>query len=361
MRILYAITRSEWGGAQAHLFELVKDQVSRGNEVYVVVGKEGQFSEKIKKLDNVHLFIQRSLIRELNPLKDIIAIRDFRRLIKRLDPDIIHLHSSKAGAVGRIAAMRSKAKIIFTAHGWAFTEGIEEKKRRVFILIERTLARITDKIICVSKYDYNLALKEKVASQSKMVVIYNGVQDPEFEREFFTKEDRINILMVARFDKPKNQQLLIRAFSKLPRNKYTLTLVGDGPLLQQSIELTSNLNISDSVRFVGFQSDVNSYLRQADIFSLITNYEGLPISIIEAMSYSLPIIASNVGGISELVKDNGYLVENKIDSVVEAINKIDLSAVKNLSKNSYVNYRKEFELVNVLFSIDKLYNSKITD
>ena len=126
MKILYCITSASWGGAQLHVLELCADQLKRGNEVIFIVGNEGPLLDKVKKLKGLKIIFLPSLVREINPINDMKAIIELRKIIKKESPDIIHLHSSKAGVVGRIAAigLRKRVKVIFTVHGWAFTDGV---------------------------------------------------------------------------------------------------------------------------------------------------------------------------------------------------------------------------------------------
>lgn len=103
MKIMYCITRSNWGGAQAHVFELIKDQINRGNEVSLVIGEKGDLFNRVAELEQVHLIYFPYLQRSLNLRLDVQAIFKLHRLIKKISPDILHLHSSKAGAIGRLA------------------------------------------------------------------------------------------------------------------------------------------------------------------------------------------------------------------------------------------------------------------
>ncbi|EEJ39686.1 glycosyltransferase, group 1 family protein, partial [Limosilactobacillus vaginalis DSM 5837 = ATCC 49540] len=123
--------------------------------------------------------------------------------------------------------------------------------------------------------------------------------------------------MVARFSKQKDQETLIRAVKELPSDKYQLTFVGAGETLQQNQRLVSKFNLESNVKFIGFREDINKVLEKKDIFVLSTHYEGLPISIIEAMAYGLPVLATDVGGNSEMVKNNinGFLFSSKNELV----------------------------------------------
>ncbi|WP_288760834.1 glycosyltransferase family 4 protein [uncultured Lacticaseibacillus sp.] len=358
MKILYCITRSTWGGAQAHVFGLIEDQRARGNEVTLVVGEQGELSKRVKeKINGVDIIELRSLKRAVNPMMDIVCIFELRKILKRQQPDIVHLHSSKAGTVGRLASWGLASKIVYTVHGWAFTEGVGEIRRIIFSTIEKRLAPLTDKILLVSKYDMNLGIKYGVIKKIDSVqVIYNGVALRDNIEHYYTGEGTtFNVVMTARFADPKQQKLLIKALSLT--SNVNLTLVGDGPQMQDAVRYSEELNISKRIEFVGFKKDVFPYLVSADVFALISLHEGLPISIIEAMQAGLPIIASNVGGIGELVDDkNGLLVSNNVNDIKDAINLMkNKSTRKSMGLNSVRRFRLLFELQKEVDSVNNVY------
>lgn len=362
MKILYVITRSTWGGAQAHLYELIKDRVSKKDDVFLLVGEDGELANRVRKINSVNVKIDKMLVRQLSPVKDLISIYKMRLYIKRINPDIVHLHSSKAGAIGRIAAVGLPCKVIFTAHGWAFTEGIGKVKRNIYIFIEKNLAKYTDKIICVSEYDYKLAEKEKVIKKGiNAKVIQNGVE--EISDMSNTKGNITPVItMTARFDTQKNQSLLLEALSKV-EIPFVVNLIGDGPLRAKCEEIVKNSGMEEKVNFLGFQRDVTSFLKETDIFALISNYEGLPISIIEAMSCSLPIIASRVGGIPELIDNsiNGFCVENETKKISQAFEMLltDSDLRLKMGEESYKKYINGFGIETNLSNIETVYKELI--
>lgn len=177
MKIVYVITQATWGGAQAHLYSLIERQVKIGNTVTLISGIEGRLSDQIKKnLPQVKLVIISNLVRQVSLINDFKAIRALRKLLKRLKPDILHLHLSKAGMVGRLAALGLSMKVVFTVHGWGFTPGVSKKQQLLIKLVEKTLRPLTTYYICVSRFDYQLGVENGIINESHPgVVIYNGV------------------------------------------------------------------------------------------------------------------------------------------------------------------------------------------
>ena len=315
MKILYVITRSDViGGASVHLLDLATGVTLKGHEVVVAAGvKQGEssgiFFDRASDLGITCLKVH-NLIREISPVKDVMCFFELRKLIAKLRPDIVHVHSSKAGIVGRLAARSLSIPVIFTAHGWAFTEGVSSRKRKLYIWLERKLSRFSSKTITVSEYDRNLALAHMVGNESLLVTVHNGMPDVDVRQNALLSQETINLIMVARFEKPKNQRALLESLASLNSSGWHLELVGDGPELEGCRQLARQLNIQDSVSFSGACSDVAQRLARADIFVLISDWEGLPLTILEAMRAGMPVIASDVGGVSESVEHNvnGYLV-----------------------------------------------------
>lgn len=310
MRVAYVITQSDViGGASIHLLDLATGILSMGIDVTVLVGGNGPL---IQSLSNrgIHCISLKHLKRDIAPVSDYLAFRELRRHLKKLKPDIVHLHSSKAGVLGRLAARSVSIPTVFTAHGWAFTEGVSPTRRVIYRQIERYMARFSNRIITVSDYDRNLALAAGVGSNSLITTVHNGIPNLQNEPQEKEQDDSVTMIMVARFDKPKDHESVIRAVTGLHSTKWKLHLVGDGPTYRQSKELARRNGIEDKVCFPGLCDDVPERLARADIFILMSNWEGLPLSILEAMRASLPTIASNVGGVPETVDDGetGFLV-----------------------------------------------------
>ncbi|MCL6349812.1 glycosyltransferase family 4 protein [Pectobacterium polaris] len=310
MKVLYIITKaSEIGGAQVHVKDLSERLVKDGHSVEVIVGESGVLVDELLDV-GVSVHVVNNLVREIAPKKDIVCVINLRKLINNINPDIVALHSSKAGIVGRLAMLFKKTPVVFTAHGWAFADGVTNSDKRKYILIERIFSKIVDKIITVSYQDKNLALKYKVASEEKQIVIHNGIPESKNFREN-SNNTIIKMVSIARFSKQKDHITLFKALKLLNRKDYHLDLLGTGPLLNEMKKMVNELELSDRVSFLGERRDIANILSKEDIFILSSNWEGLPLSLLEAMRESLPIIASDVGGISECVKDhsNGYLTK----------------------------------------------------
>lgn len=364
MRILYVITKSEIGGAQTHLMEVVRYMHYAGHDVLVVTGTVGWLTNELAAI-GVDYEILPDLIREINPAKDIKTINSICHILEDKQPDIIHCHSSKAGIMGRIAGAIKNIPAVFTAHGWAFTSGVSPVKRIIYTAIEHMMLGITSKVICVSEFDRQLAKRWFLHNYNRIVTVHNGIVDKKFisstVREYTLP---LKLVSVARFSHQKNNMELIRVveqINKLYSDSLQLNMVGDGPLLSEAQAYVTSHKLGNDVHFLGSRTDVDDILNQNDIFCLISNYEGLPISIIEAMRAGMPIIASDVGGVNELVQDgvNGFLIpRGNISELVEKLKYIldHKELIKSMGEASRKIYEEEYTADRMNQKILSVYN-----
>jgi len=307
MRILQIITRSDLGGAQSVVMNLA-NSLSTNNEVIVAAGNGDGKMWQLLSPDVKREYVP-SLQRELSPLKDFQTIKAFKTLYQKYQPDIIHLHSSKVGILGRLAFPKSKT--VYTVHGF---DSIRIAYRK-FLPLERILQRKCSAIVSVSEYDKRNLIDEGITNS--VVSVYNGIAKPEkldanpfADLNVFKKK----ILCVARLSPPKNIDIFLEVASML--SKYAFIWIGNQhDFLGQHPK---------NVFFMGSLPNAGAYNEYADLFMLPSNYEGLPMTIIEAMAFGKPVVASNVGGINEIVVDgeNGYVVENNARAFVEKISYI---------------------------------------
>lgn len=367
MRILYVITKSEIGGAQTHLMEVVRYMHYAGHDVLVVTGTAGWLTNELAAI-GVDYEILPDLIREINPAKDIKTITSICHILEDKHPDIIHCHSSKAGIVGRIAGAIKNVPAVFTAHGWAFTSGVSSAKRIIYAAIEHMMLGITKKVICVSEFDRQLAKRWFLHNYNRVVTVHNGIVDKAFNSNIVREYSLpLKLISVARFSHQKNNMELIKAIeqiNKLYSDNLQLNMVGDGPLLSEAQTYVTSHKLGNDVHFLGSRTDVDDILNQNDIFCLISNYEGLPISIIEAMRAGMPIIASDVGGVNELVQDgvNGFLIpRGNISELVEKLKYIldHKELIKSMGEASRKIYEEEYTADRMNQKILSVYNEVI--
>jgi glycosyltransferase involved in cell wall biosynthesis len=311
VKIAYIVTRAEpIGGAQIHVRDMAEAMQRRGHAVIVLTGGEGHFTEDLRARQ-IETVVLDHLTVPIRPWQDLRALRELRAALEAFGPDLVAAHSAKAGVIGRMAARLLGVPVIVTTHGWSFTTGVPPLKAFVYRWIERVTGPFgADRTITVSEYDRQLALRAGILSESRMVTVHNGIPDMPPALRADPSRTPPRMVMVARFGAQKDHPTLLRALAGLRDLPWQLDLVGEGPLLSQTRTLAAGLGLEDRVHFLGQRMDVDRILANAQVGLLITNWEGFPLSILEAMRAGLPVVASGVGGVTESVIDGetGYVV-----------------------------------------------------
>jgi glycosyltransferase involved in cell wall biosynthesis len=346
MRILFFITKSEQGGAQTHVAQMTRWLISHGHEVSVMsapggdtpseaLAKEGWLEKEIRRLGG-QFFSNDELGNSASPLRLWRASHRFLEVVDQYKPDLVTCHSTMAGLIGRLS-LHGRIPTIFTAHGWGFTQGAPRLRRWILPLFERLAGRFSSRIICVSQNDLTLARVHRIAENDKLVQIYNGIEPSRSldsaiglarDDKDKTEMSRIQIYFVGRLASPKDPFLLIEAFTRLPRelrDKTRITIIGDGPDRRRLEERILSQNLTDSIRLLGAlpREHVLERLRsQADIFVLLSHWEGFPYSILEAMAAGVPVIASRVGGIPEALEHGGGIVVDNLEQLKGALTRL---------------------------------------
>lgn len=341
------------GGASVHLLGLMNGAKSQGHTVKLFFGGNGILKEKASEKDLDYSPLK-YLRRSINPYQDFLSFLELRKHLKKFNPDVVHLHSSKAGIIGRLAARSLKIKCVFTAHGWSFTDGVGKAKSLIYTFIEWLMAFFCQKIIAVSDYDKKLAINKNICTESKIVTIHNGMPALLENKSNFKNNRNIipQLIMVARFEEQKDQEFLIKTLFELKHIPWQMNFIGDGPSLKICEKFCDDLNLKDRFVFHGSKNNVSDYLSKSDIFLLVTKWEGLPLTIIEAMRAKLPVIATDVGGISELIDCgvNGFVYEK---GSVDQLKKCILTLLEAPSAGEDMG-EKGFEIYQSKFTEEKM-------
>lgn len=349
-KILFIITKAETGGAQKVVYSLIKGLYKDYN-ITLAYGQGYDLINWVKPF-NIKTVCIPELIREIKPLKDTIALKKLYKLIKTEKFDIVHCHSAKAGTLGRIAAkFCGVKKVVYTVHGWGSSVNPYQSKFKTYVLsfIEIILSFFCTDIVCVSKADEKIGTKFKISGQ-KLCTIYNGItvntvnEVKNIREELNILNDEMIIGTVARVAPQKNWKNSLKLIQYLKKQSIDVKFlwIGDGPEFEKLKINIKKMKLENSFILLGNRNDVEEILENLDIFILLTNWEGLPISIIEAMHKGLPIIASNVGGNKELVfnNKNGYLIQDN-DNIEFIGNKvISILKDKELQKKLGLNSKK---------------------
>lgn len=342
-RIAFLVTRSDHiGGSHIHVRDLALALQKDGHNVTVFIGGKGPV---IQNFQNLGLNVVRipSMRRNIAPFFDIRAYKELKKEVALFYPDIITTHSSKAGFLGRIVAWKLDIPVIFTVHGWAFTDGKSKIKRAIYKILEKVVVPVTDKIVAVSNYDKELGIQQLNLSNDQILTIHNGVTD--INHTFMARHDQqypVNIVMVARFDPPKDQKELLKATYNI--ENIHIHFVGDGGCREEVDRLAEELGFRDRITFWGELDSVVEVLAQSQIFALISNWEGFPNSTLEAMRAELPVVVSDVGGAAEAIEHGvtGYAVpKGNIQALHDVIEELAQNPEKRKKMGAAA--RKRFE------------------
>ncbi len=353
-RVLFVITQSEFGGAQRFLYELITRLDSKKYEILVASGElpsaettkgKEQKDEFLKSLEekNIKTKKLRFLKRKINPIFDCLGIIELIKLINRFKPDYLHLSSSKAGFLGSIAGFKIKLlwpkkfknlKIIYRIGGWSFNDPWPFWKKKIFILAEKITAGFKDIIVVNNQSDFEQAVKLKIKPKKKLKLIYNGID--ALKIEFLPKDEarlklfknlskkygeifQIDFIIgtIANLYPTKGLEYLIEAArilkSIIHDSKFIILIIGDGQERSNLESRIKNYGLEDRIILLGQIPEAFKYSKAFDIFVLPSIKEGFPWVILEAMAAKLPVIATRVGGIPEIIEGgkNGILVESK--------------------------------------------------
>ncbi|OHB19917.1 MAG: hypothetical protein A2666_03160 [Parcubacteria group bacterium RIFCSPHIGHO2_01_FULL_47_10b] len=330
-KILYLVTKSEWGGAQEYVCNLATSLPKDQFEVLVLAG-EGN-DELFQELSKSGIRYQKLKYtkRAINPFTDLKALFELKKIFKREKPDIIHLNSSKIGFLGSLAGKPFNLKIIYTAHGWVFNEPLSPVLKKIYYWIEKKSSAWKDVIICVSEADRRLALKNHF--QSNIITIHNAVDwekldflPPEEARgkllQLLTPDLRTNlsspspssklITAIANLYQTKGLNYLIEAAKILTEKNPDLkfVIIGEGPARKSLESQIKKYQLEDKILLTGKVPQAHRYLKAFDLLVLPSVKEGLPYIILKAVAIAVPLVATRVGGLPEVV-DHNFLVEPK--------------------------------------------------
>ncbi|MDP9055646.1 MAG: glycosyltransferase family 4 protein [Acidobacteriota bacterium] len=321
MKVLYVITRAERGGAQVHLLDLIASLQGKV-QALIATGERGFLCNEAARM-GVPVHIIPNLTQPIRPLKDGRALLELISLIRRESPDLVHAHTSKAGLIARLAGRLTRVPTVFTAHTWSFADGVPCRQKLLAVPLERLAASFGGRIITVSEANRALALRRKIAADRCLVGVWNGVPDVP-QQAAPGKSDVVTVTMVARFAPQKDHLTLVKAMTGV-RGNWRLLFVGDGPLRPQVEAEVKASGLSQRIECLGDRADIAEILKKTDIFVLATRWEGLPLSILEAMRAGVPVIATDVGGVAEAVTDGvtGYLTRcGDIEQLRDCLNRL---------------------------------------
>ena len=372
MKILFVSNvRSHIGQFHTNFINLLKEN---GHTIDVScfdnsADKDGFDFKSINKFYFIPL--QRSPYKKEN----IKAIKELKELIIKENYDIIHCHTPMGAVAARVAAKqaKSKAKVIYTAHGFHFFRGAPKMNWMFFYPVEKFLARYTDMLITINQEDYELATAKKFKVKDGIVKI-NGVgvdlskfsvatpqAKSELRKEYGFNDDDFILIYPADYSYRKNHEMLFEAVYKLKDKIPTIKVLmpGQQQKLAEYTEIVKNLGIEKHINMLGYRRDISNLITLSDVSVSTSRQEGLPVNLIEALAIGKPIVATDVRGNSDLIENgiNGYKIElNDSDTMAEKL--LELYNNPQLAEKmaqEAVKMSKKYSIENVNKSLADIY------
>lgn len=392
-KVLRIINRLNLGGPTFNAALLTRHLAPQFETLLLAGTKEDseESSDFIVKNMGLTLTSLPEMHRSIHPVRDYIAYKKIRKIIREFKPDIVHTHAAKAGALGRLAAIHEKVPVIVhTFHGHIFHSYFHPLKTKIFLHTERYLARKSSAIIAISpSQKKELAFKYKVCNPEKIKMIPLGFDLSRFKEnieekraafraKYFLEEDEIAVGIIGRMVPIKNHSLFLTSISRIMSSlekKARFFLIGDGECCQQLLNEARGLGLDTVyfpeenrkalVTFCSWMRDVDIAVSGLDIIALTSFNEGTPVSLIEAQAGNKPIVTTNVGGIENVVRtdDTALLVDsNNVEqfstSLIRLIN--DEKLREQMSKNGWELVKERFHYTRLVSEMSTLYNNLLT-
>ena len=324
-------------GVERYLHTLLKKMNKYPEFEHILLVSQDYNIERFEGITKACVCID-SLKHEINPRVDIAAAVAVRKEIRKWKPDIVYCHSTKAGAIGRMANIGIKNKLIYNAHGWAFNMRTAGKvKRGIYLAVEHLLAPLTDKVVCISRYEARCALRKRICHKDRIEFIRSGIDYDEslkterrnggylpeddasirsiLRKELMIPEDAFVIGAVGRLAEQKAPDIFVRMAERIGK-KYPNTyfmLVGDGELREETERAIEHTGISERFRITGWMENPLFYIRCFDLAALFSRWEGFGLVLPEYMLMHKPIVTTDADAIPEVVGDAALVA--KVDDV----------------------------------------------
>ena len=373
IKLLHVITHLPIGGAQDNTLYTVELLNKDKYDISLSCNLNGELVSRAKKVKHLKLYDVPNLRREVSIINDIRAFLYLYKLIKKENFTIIHTHSSKAGFLGRIAAMLNKTPIVIhTIHGFAFHDYMNSFKKNIFIYLEKLSAKWTHGLVTVSNLNKKKVVDLGIAPIEKLKNIYSGIdltlfineKNDQFRKELNLDSNHLLLGSVGRLSNQKDPITMIKAFyiviKRFPNAH--LTLVGDGELRDEILIKINQLQLNGRVHLTGNKNDPWKIYHSLDLFIMSSIYEGLGRSITEALACGVPVVCTSVEGVPEIVRDNetGILVPPKdpgalATGIINSLN--DMDNAKRMAEEGRKFVNKNFDVNKMVDDIDALYDT----
>lgn len=360
MKILYLITKSNWGGAQRYVYDLATAFYAKGVDVHVAFGGEGRLSEKLTE-SGIPWTSLPSLVRDISLTREVSAFTELYKLIKYERPDIIHLNSSKVSGLGALAArLLGVSTIVFTVHGAPFREDRVFFIKRIMYLLTWITCLLSHKVITVSKQD-EADIGAMFFVRKKVETVYLGLPYEEPKVRMTPKSREARIITVGDLTKNKGHLYALHAIQILKERGLDVSyhIIGEGEERVRIEEFVAHKKLENHVHLHGYQY-AQDIIHDYDVYLLSSVKEGLPYILLEAGKASLPVVATITGGVPEIVRheETGLLVQQKnVTGLANALERLirDRKLAKSLGQALHAHIVQNFSYSKMLVETAKVY------
>ncbi|MDH3592452.1 MAG: glycosyltransferase family 4 protein [Planctomycetota bacterium] len=372
-RIVHLITRLDLGGAQQNTLFCVGHHDRRRFDVELIAGRGGLLDDDARALPDAAVHLVPYLKHPIAPWWDVKALFGLWAHFKKREVDLVHTHSSKAGLIGRLAArLAGVPVVVHTAHGWSFNRTQPAHVRRALATLERACAALTDRLVMVSRRNLDQGLALGIGRPGQYAVVRSGIdvaahrrpaEDRQTTRTALGLEaDQILVGTIACFKPQKAPLDFVRAAAAAHARcgRLRFVMAGDGELRGEVAALVRELGLQEIIRPLGWRRDVVELLHAMDVFLLTSRHEGLPRVVLQAMAAGVPVVATDVDGTPEVVRDRrtGLLVpperpREAADRVLELAG--DGPLRQQIAEQAVRELREEFDIHGMVRALERIY------
>lgn len=364
MKILYVTAMNET--INAFLIPHINMLVNKGNEVHCACNINREIDNSLTEKNVIY----NNICFSRNPLKIKYrqVICEIKQLYRKNKYDMVHVHTPIAAFLTRFALRRENVKIIYTAHGFHFFKGGLKLNWLLYYPLERIAAHWTDKIITINNEDFERANKFNLKNNGKVELVHGVGIDPnkyiinDFNRDAYRESLGVSkndfmLLILADLNRNKNHKRVIQAVKEINKKNIKIKVIcaGEGPLKNKLLQVVDKYNLQNSIKFLGFRSDVKELVNSSDCVGLFSMREGLPKSLMEGMCCGKPLIASDIRGCRDLVKNKniGEIINPKdYKSIIKGLERI---YTNNYNSNLIKKEANKYSIDKVLKELEDIY------
>jgi|SRR3989344_1781705 len=374
LKVCFAITKGVWGGASKYVYSLATHLPKENFDVVIICGHGTELPEKLESV-GIRTYKIKTLKRDISLIAEIKSSWQLLKIIWVEHPDVLHLNSPKASGFGAVAGRLTGVKnIIQTIHGWTFNENRNYVNKILIAFFSWLTTLLCHRTIVIAQKEQNQALSMPF-TKNKIILIHNGIKKVDFKEKVLARKELSALVRNSKFE-TDNSTAWIGTIAELHKNKgleyaisavskitfpFIFIIIGEGEERKNLERLISKHNLQDKVFLPGSLENANKNLKAFDIFLSTSVKEGLPYTILEAGQAGLPVVASNVGGIPDIIENgvSGILtVKGKIGEITKSLEYLisNPDKQKEFGRKLQEKVLKDFSLEKMVEKTKALYN-----